>query len=228
MANRERFNRFLLYFLVVFGVAADQATKYAVFAWLANVPGNHYVLFRTTPEADDPVEGFALVAQYQHSDDAEHRVLTDSNGKPIPHVNHGALFGFLRDHKTPANLLFATISIVAATGFLIWGSKSSTARDRWMCVCLGLIVAGTLGNLYDRLVFNGVRDFLHWDYFYNWPVFNVADCCLVTGATLLLLQAMFTNPTAKDSTEPKDDAPKLTMPRTGNDVLVGAVNSAQS
>jgi lipoprotein signal peptidase len=54
---------------------------------------------------------------------------------------------------------------------------------------LGLILAGTLGNLYDRILFNGVRDFFHWDYLYNWPVFNVADCCLVVGAGLLLVQA---------------------------------------
>ena len=57
-------------------------------------------------------------------------------------------------------------------------------------VALGLILAGTVGNLYDRLVFNGVRDFLHF-YYVEWPVFNFADCCLVVGATVLLLQAIF-------------------------------------
>jgi signal peptidase II len=51
-----------------------------------------------------------------------------------------------------------------------------------------LILAGTLGNLYDRLVFDGVRDFLHF-YLIDWPVFNIADCCLVCGAFLLLAQA---------------------------------------
>ena len=58
---------------------------------------------------------------------------------------------------------------------------------------LGLILAGTVGNLYDRLVFNGVRDFLHF-YYVEWPVFNFADCCLVVGAGLLLVQAMFAPP----------------------------------
>ena len=69
-----------------------------------------------------------------------------------------------------------------------------------LCSALGLILGGTLGNLYDRLVFNGVRDFLHWDYLFDWPVFNVADCCLVCGASLLLLQAFASSPQpAKDS-----------------------------
>ncbi len=38
-------------------------------------------------------------------------------------------------------------------------------------------------------MFDGVRDFLHWNYLFDWPVFNIADCCLVVGAGLLLLQA---------------------------------------
>ena len=54
--------------------------------------------------------------------------------------------------------------------------------------------AGTLGNFYDRVVFNGVRDFLHWNYRFDWPVFNIADCCLVCGAALLLVQAFLSSP----------------------------------
>ena len=53
-----------------------------------------------------------------------------------------------------------------------------------------LILAGTVGNLFDRVVFGGVRDFLYF-YLIEWPVFNVADCCLVIGAGMLLVQAIF-------------------------------------
>jgi signal peptidase II len=226
MANPERFNRFLLFFLAVCGVAADQATKYGVFAWLADVPGNRYVIFRTTPETNDELHGFALVVQHEVSDDAEHRVLTYPDGTPIPHVNHGALFGFLRNHKTPANATFAVISLAAAL-VIVWCSRQpNTARDRWLCASLGLILAGTLGNLYDRVVFNGVRDFLHWDYLYNWPVFNVADCCLVSGATLLLFQAFGKNP-AKESAGASGAARSVDAPRA-NDAFVDAGNTATS
>ena len=127
-----------------------------------------------------------------------------ADGTPVPHVNHGALFGFLRDHKTPANLLFAAISLVAAVGIGCWSMTSATVRDRWLCVALGLILAGTLGNLYDRLVFNGVRDFLHWDFLYNWPVFNVADCCLVCGAGLLIVQAFGKQNVKQQTNEPTE------------------------
>ena len=67
-------------------------------------------------------------------------------------------------------------------------TKRRPAGDGWLCTALGLILAGTLGNLFDRVVFGGVRDFLYF-YWIEWPVFNVADCFLVCGAGLLLLQA---------------------------------------
>ncbi|MGH9678216.1 MAG: signal peptidase II, partial [Candidatus Acidiferrum sp.] len=181
MSTFERRNRLLLYTLAVLGLAADQATKYGVFAWLYEVPENHYVLFRTTPKTAERVEGFALVAQFERSE-ADFSILRDANGRPIPHVNHGALFGFLRDRKSLANAAFALVSFAAAIAIVFWSRQPAIARDRLLCAALGLILAGALGNFYDRLVFGGVRDFLHWDYLYDWPVFNIADTCLVTGA----------------------------------------------
>ena len=126
----------------------------------------------------------------------------------MPHVNQGALFGFLRDYQTLANGGFAVVSLLAAMAIGVWSMQSTTARDRWLCSALGLILAGTLGNLYDRVVFNGVRDFLHWNYRFDWPVFNIADCCLVCGAGLLLVQAFTASPAP--STEPALNA----MPQT--------------
>jgi lipoprotein signal peptidase len=207
MANSQRFNRFLLYALAVLGVAADQSTKYGVFAWLYEVPGHRFVLFRTTPEPEDELNGLALVSQFEYSDGPDREILHYENGRPVPHVNHGALFGFLRDRKTLANLAFASISLLAAGAIIVWSVRGTATTDRWLCAALGLILAGTLGNLYDRLVFNGVRDFIHWDYFYNWPVFNVADCCLVCGAGLLLIQAFGKQPAKESTDRPADSSP---------------------
>ena len=122
-------------------------------------------------------------------------------------VNQGALFGFLRDHGPLANYLFAAISIVAAAAIVFWATRRSAARDWSLSAALGLILAGTLGNLYDRLIFLGVRDFLHLHYRqFDWPVFNIADTCLVCGAFLLLIQALFTRIPA--------DKPALEVPQT--------------
>ncbi len=224
MAKPARFNRLLLYTLAVLGVAADQATKYGVFAWLYKEPGNRYVLFRTAPEPAEEIRGFALEVQFERENEPGLPVKHYADGSPVPHVNHGALFGILRDHKTLANLAFALVSLVAAGAIIWWSSRSETARDRWLCAALGLILAGTLGNLYDRVVFNGVRDFLHWDYLYNWPVFNVADSCLVCGAGLLLLQAFGKQP-AKATSE-DGGASTGTAAQPDHRVLAAAANVA--
>jgi lipoprotein signal peptidase len=187
----ERTYRTFLWALALSGLLVDQVSKYGVFAWLEKLPENSFVLFHTESSG-----GFQLVAQLER--DSHGRLVYDNNGHTVPHVNHGALFGFLRDHKTLANTGFAVISLLAAVAIVYWSAHKSTARDRWLCSALGLILAGTLGNFYDRVMFNGVRDFLHWNYYFDWPVFNVADCCLVVGASLLLLQAFF-SPAASDT-----------------------------
>src|SRR5438270_12314550 len=164
----DRSFRSLFLALALAGLLVDQASKYLVFQWLHN---DYYVI----------VPGLFQIEARQDP------------GTTLPLVNQGALFGFLRDHGTLANAIFAVVSIAAAAAILFWATRRSTGRDWSLCAALGLILAGTLGNLYDRIVFNGVRDFLHLHYRneFSWPVFNVADCCLVCGAFLLLAQAFW-------------------------------------
>ena len=169
--------RVVLWALALAGLAADQATKYSVFAGLARAEDNRFWLFRA-----DAKHGFSLHTRYK------------PDGSPA--VNQGALFGLGQDQEGVANQTFAVVSLLAAAAILCWSCRRSAARDLWVCLALGLILAGTLGNLYDREVFGGVRDFLHWDYLYDWPIFNVADSCLVCGAALLLLQAFGRRPAA--------------------------------
>jgi signal peptidase II len=56
-------------------------------------------------------------------------------------------------------------------------------------VALGLILGGALGNLYDRLAYGYVVDFLEF-YLgnYHWPAFNIADSAITTGVVLLALE----------------------------------------
>jgi lipoprotein signal peptidase len=194
----ERTYRVLLWTLALCGLVLDQATKYGVFAWKLEADDNTYALFRS-PEG----RGFQLVAQ-PLEDDRHQLVLVE--GRRVPHVNQGALWGIGRDHKTLANATFAVISLAAAAAIIYWSTQRTTARDRWLCAALGLILAGTLGNFYDRVVFNGVRDFLHWNYLFEWPVFNIADCCLVIGAGLLLFQAFGPQNKPTPTPEPAEPA----------------------
>jgi signal peptidase II len=188
----ERSYRALLWALALTGVLADQATKYGMFAWLQRVEGHRYSLFSAGGPREDP-KGFHLRAEFESC----------PGRNPAPHVNQGALFGLGQRLGADANTAFAAVSLLAALAIVYWAAQKGTAADRWLCAALGLILAGTLGNLYDRVVFHGVRDLLHWTYLFNWPVFNVADCCLVCGASLLLLQAFAgSSQPAKDRAAP--------------------------
>ncbi len=198
----DRTYRTLLWILALMGLGLDQASKYGVFSWLGDKPDHEHIVFRTDKG------GFQLVAQFERDEYGMERV---ENGSRVPHVNQGALFGFLRDHKSLANGGFAVISLLAAFAIVYWSRFDNTARDAWLCSALGLILAGTLGNFYDRVAFNGVRDFLHWNYYFDWPVFNIADCCLVCGAGLLLVQAFVAQP-AKD--EAKVEVASVPISRT--------------
>jgi lipoprotein signal peptidase len=163
--------RLLFCVLAVVGLAADQSSKYAMFSF-----SQEDTRLRRVEEVIPNV--FDLAAHREWKDE----------GKIGPVVNSGALFGLGQEYKGLANGFFATISLLAAIGIGIWIIQRSTATDRVLCIALGLILGGTLGNFWDRLMFGGVRDFLYWKA-PEWPVFNIADCCLVIGAGLLLIQA---------------------------------------
>jgi signal peptidase II len=200
MANPRTY-RCLLITIALVGLGIDQASKYGVFRWLYNNPSPDGKDVAPNSFSRQVVPGwFELIAQFDPDAplcDCGFSALQTASAPVMPRVNHGALFGMGGSKKGTANGFFAIISAVAATAILVWGLKRSTAREKWLMVALGLILAGTVGNLYDRLVFNGVRDFLHF-YYVEWPVFNFADCCLVVGASLLLVQAIFGTPPAQE------------------------------
>jgi lipoprotein signal peptidase len=200
-AMPQRSYRWLTLTLALVALAADQGTKYGIFRWLyrdGTYRGEREVVegwFRLTAEFDPAVKPC----------DCGFNCLQTWSAPTMPRVNHGALFGLFQEHKGLANQLFAAVSILAGAGILVWVSRRATAADGWLCAALGLILGGTVGNLYDRVVFNGVRDFLHF-YRVDWPVFNLADCCLVVGAAMLLIHAFFApgerKPTPPPAAEP--------------------------
>jgi signal peptidase II len=101
--------------------------------------------------------------------------------------NRGAIFGtFSRtDDKTVFVLL--TAASLAALAMVVYYFFKTAASDRLMKVSLTLIMAGALGNQFDRLVRGHVIDFL--DFYIgqaHYPFFNVADSCISIGACLML------------------------------------------
>lgn len=107
-------------------------------------------------------------------------------------TNTGAAFGLF---PQLGNLyVFVALAIVAA---LLVFYRRFTLQSRLMQVCLGLQLGGALGNLIDRLRLGHVIDFID---FKVWPVFNVADSCIVVGVAILALFLLREGP---------DEAPRL-------------------
>lgn len=114
--------------------------------------------------------------------------------------NRGALWGIGQNQTW----IFATLSIIA-TGVIIYFLWNRQAVESWwLTVSTSLLLAGTLGNLYDRLGLHGwrnqdglvyaVRDFLDFIFFggaFHWATFNFADAFLVTGAIMLVIQSFW-------------------------------------
>jgi len=117
--------------------------------------------------------------------------------------NPGALWGFMKD-VPHSSLIFAGLSIVAAVGICVWLFALGAAIDRRLTISLALIMAGALGNCYDRLKLGKVRDFVHFHVDavgFDCAIFNFADNMLVVGAVSLLLLAL--RPEAKaEAAEP--------------------------
>lgn len=91
--------------------------------------------------------------------------------------NSGAAFGF-----APAGAsLFLVASVVVSVGLVIYVFRNPGAV--WNDAVLGLILGGTVGNGYDRIVYGTVTDFIN---FHFWPVFNVADSAISIGVVLLI------------------------------------------
>jgi signal peptidase II len=106
--------------------------------------------------------------------------------------NTGALWGFMRGVPN-SSLIFAVLSILAAVGICYLLFVLGAAADRRLTIALGLIMAGALGNCYDRLALGHVRDFvhLHVDAInFDCAIFNFADNMLVIGAVALVLLAL--------------------------------------
>ena len=132
-------------------------------------------------------------------------------------VNEGAVFGVGQGMVA----WFVGLSLLAALGILYWLFIHREARDLWLTIALGGIMAGILGNLFDRLGWHGliwpagypghkegepvhaVRDWIlvQWNDELRWPNFNIADSFLVCCAILLLAHAFLVRP------DPKEDRP---------------------
>ena len=111
----------------------------------------------------------------------------------ITHVlNTGAAFSMFESVRSAQTVRYGLIafSLLAVIAVLV-GIFRIGRRFSITSVSLALILGGAIGNLYDRVRFAHVVDFLEVHIVrYHWPDFNIADSAIVVGACLLLLEML--------------------------------------
>ena len=103
--------------------------------------------------------------------------------------NTGAAFSFLADSAGWQRWLFALIAVVVSAVLVVW-LKRLGRDDTWLAIALALILGGALGNLYDRIAYGHVIDFIYTPWMMP-AIYNVADMFIVTmmiGVALLVLR----------------------------------------
>ncbi|MCH5272142.1 MAG: signal peptidase II [Lachnospiraceae bacterium] len=101
--------------------------------------------------------------------------------------NTGGPWGVMGGH-TVLLTLFSVIVLVIVIFAYLWLPKS--ARMRLLRFCIALITAGAVGNIIDRIMFGRVTDMFSFDLI-QFPVFNVADSCIVCGCILACYLLIF-------------------------------------
>jgi signal peptidase II len=106
--------------------------------------------------------------------------------------NTGAFLSMGNSLPAPLRIILLSVfpALVMAYGLYFLFTKRSLS---WMTIVgLGFIIGGGIGNLYDRVVYGSVTDFLHMDFvIFRTGIFNLADVSIMAGTFLILFQSFF-------------------------------------
>jgi signal peptidase II len=103
--------------------------------------------------------------------------------------NSGAAFSLLGSADGWQRWLFIGLAVGISVLILAWLRKLEEDQT-WLAGALALVLGGAVGNLWDRINFGYVIDFI--DVYYaewHWPAFNVADSAITVGAVMLVIDA---------------------------------------
>lgn len=177
--------------VTVFGLTADLVSKSLVFNALLDDPSIPERVERISRRYGDGLRPEHMLHQLSLQHDLGAGI------KFTLSTNPGVVFGLPMPRWLVAAATVVTVSLVVSF------FATSEARARSMHVALGCILAGALGNLYDRLlavvelpgaenIRYQVRDFIDFSaWHYPW-VFNVADILLVVGVAIMALHWLVT------------------------------------
>ena len=101
--------------------------------------------------------------------------------------NYGAAFSILYGNR----IFLVIVSII--TLVLVYYFLLKNKKFNWFNIILySLLIGGILGNLFDRIMYGYVVDYLDFYIFnYNFPIFNIADVCIVISVILIIIDTLW-------------------------------------
>ena len=100
-------------------------------------------------------------------------------------LNPGISFGILSNGDNIQRWILSALSILVIFYLYYWSTKS---LSKLIKISLFVMIGGALGNVFDRLIYGKVIDFISLHVFnYYWYVFNIADIAIVLGGLIILI-----------------------------------------
>ncbi len=98
------------------------------------------------------------------------------------HHNPGAAWGILEGRFG----FFVVVTLLAMAMFIYLAKDINYRHKKFYSIGVTLLIAGTIGNFIDRILYRYVIDFIDvYIVTYDFPIFNIADMCLTVGVVLL-------------------------------------------
>ena len=172
----------LIFFTALIVLALDQISKY----WIVN----GFVIGKLG-YTGSVFDLDALRAFLSQSDVAANNVIPQ-NGNFIVlsfTANDAALWG-IGNGKAWALRLLLALTAVFLMLLLFFAFRTRKKLPALSKLIVGLLIGGSIGNLFDRIVFGYVRDMIYAK-FINFPIFNIADSAICIAIALLVFEAFF-------------------------------------
>ena len=119
--------------------------------------------------------------------------------------NTGAAFSFLSSASGWQRWFFVILALTVSIVLMLWLRRLGSGQ-RLQAIALALILGGALGNVWDRLAYGYVIDFIDVYYHnWHWPVFNIADSAISVGAVLLIIDTIKGSVSGSGSEEKEHD-----------------------
>ena len=146
----------------------------------------YYIIAVVLALADQGLKKWAVAKLKGHPP----MVIIDKHLDLVYVENRGAAFGILENQRW----IFIVITVAVICFLIYYIANHHKTHSPLVNASLTLILAGAVGNLIDRVIQGYVVDFIFVKFggLYDFPVFNLADVCVVVGWGLLMIALMAT------------------------------------